>query len=64
MSDDKNEGVWKWLSNDAPPTFTDWQPGQPNNDPDQDCAHFYHLYDYRWDDIQCTEYNLPLCEKR
>lgn len=65
LSDDLTEGVWRWLTNGSTPTFTDWQPGQPNNYHNkQDCAHFYYSFDYKWEDTECTANNLPLCEKR
>ena len=64
LTDDMIEGVWRWVSNGSAPAFTDWIPGQPNNLGNQDCVAFSYPDDYTWNDTDCTDNNLPICEKR
>ena len=63
LTDVMIEGVWKWKSNDAVATFTDWTPGQPDNANNDDCAAMHVGNKWHWHDAQCVENFHPLCEK-
>ena len=63
LTDVMIEGVWKWKSSRSLATFTDWNPGQPDNYHDEDCVHIHPAYSWHWNDALCTENQYPLCEK-
>ncbi|KAJ8322376.1 hypothetical protein KUTeg_000847, partial [Tegillarca granosa] len=48
------EGSWKYGSTGSIFGFTDWYPGEPNNDQNQDCAGLYRSYNFRWEDGFCN----------
>jgi hypothetical protein len=62
-TDLKAEGNWTWMPSVDKIEFTDWYPGQPNNDQDQNCMQLYHAYLYHWDDDHCNEHKSFICEK-
>ena len=63
LTDQIIEGVWKWKSNGAVATFTDWLPGQPDNRHDEDCVDINSNNSWHWNDAPCTVHSYPLCEK-
>ena len=63
LTDEIAEGIWKWSNTSSQPKFTDWKPGEPNNDNNQDCARFEKDASGKWDDMWCNYNYLPLCEK-
>jgi len=52
------EDSWTWSSGD-PVSYTNWEPGEPNGGPDENCAEFYHdgaashIHGI-WNDLDCT----------
>ncbi|KAG8261889.1 mannose binding [Homalodisca vitripennis] len=60
------EGHWIWMSTgDTLPDFTDWLPGEPNNNGgNENCLHLVESNNqgYMWNDIPCTELMYPICE--
>jgi uncharacterized repeat protein (TIGR02543 family) len=40
LSDEADEGHWKWVNGQAV-TFSNWDPGEPNNSQNEDFAHLY-----------------------
>ena len=44
---------------------TDWNPGEPDNDHNQDCVLMKSdsHYHFRWDDVPCSYFVVPaICE--
>ena len=62
--DDIIEGEWKWASTGLGFSVTDWAPGEPNNDHEQDCLHIYAEKDYHWDDTACSVKMRFICESK
>lgn len=71
LEDFVREGHWVYVSNQEPPEYTFWAPGEPNNDVmhsgGQDCAIL--KTDGFWDDDFCDNYQLDrehtfICETR
>ncbi|XP_046659393.1 collectin-46-like isoform X2 [Homalodisca vitripennis] len=60
------QGHWVWMSTgDTLPDFTDWLPGEPNNDGcNENCLNFFesHNQGYMWNDAPCTTPMYPICE--
>lgn len=57
------EGSWKYGSTGSILGFTDWYPGEPNDDQNQDCAGLYRSYNFRWEDGFCNGTRYYICEK-
>ena len=55
----------RWGNNCTIPTYTDWNPGEPNDrDGLSDCVHLEHSgKDRRWDDVPCTARMYALCQR-
>jgi hypothetical protein len=49
LSDAANEGAFAWDNGEAL-TYTDWGPGEPNNDGGEDHA-LFSTYDFTWNDV-------------
>lgn len=49
-TDQVQEGVWQWTSGE-PTTYTNWQPGEPNNASNED---FANLSGNGWNDVEDT----------
>ncbi|CAC5422424.1 unnamed protein product [Mytilus coruscus] len=63
-TDIETEGVWIWDTSQTVVTFTDWFPGQPDNNVDsQNCLHLVKEYGYKWDDYPCERLHAFVCEK-
>ncbi|XP_039713214.1 CD209 antigen-like protein C isoform X1 [Pteropus medius] len=59
LSDQHNEGSWKWVDN-SPLHLSFWKEGEPNNQGDEDCV---ELYGDGWNDSVCNAENFWICEK-
>lgn len=63
MTDILVEGEWVWMSTQTTAHYTNWWPGEPNNDHAEDCASLHSDYSYKWNDADClVKYNF-ICEK-
>ncbi|KAJ8322375.1 hypothetical protein KUTeg_000846 [Tegillarca granosa] len=62
-TDEAMEGTWRYGSTGSIFDFTDWNPGQPNNYYNQDCAGLYRSFNFRWDDYSCNANRYYICEK-
>ena len=64
LSDRVTEGAWKWEGRGSLGGFTDWSPGQPDNNYGvaSDCVGFHHIHNWHWDDVSCALQFYPLCE--
>ncbi|XP_062568459.1 perlucin-like protein [Saccostrea cucullata] len=64
LSDILVEGDWVWTSTQTNPTYSNWNPGQPDNvHHHQDCGQLYGPYRFHWDDGLCNTANNFICEK-
>jgi hypothetical protein len=53
LSDVAEEGTFRWVNGEIP-AYTNWAPGEPNNDKDmQDYGHMY--IDGTWDDVEVKD---------
>ena len=58
-----SEGHWYWSKSGASVAdFTDWAPGEPNDDHDQDCM-WYKASVHQWDDAQCDTEIPFICQE-
>ncbi|XP_033724906.1 perlucin-like [Pecten maximus] len=58
------EGEWEWATNEQRFTFTDWYPGEPNNNYQgrlENCLCLYGYHDFRWNDEPCELQNHFIC---
>jgi hypothetical protein len=55
-------GIWEWVSDLSPLTFTSWGPNEPNN-AKENCAHIGSGKSFNWNDNLCTEKFNFICEK-
>jgi len=57
LSDQEEEGSFRWLSDMSGPTYSNWQKNEPNNGgtskSNQDCAQLWGKQEHRWDDQTC-----------
>ena len=61
LTDRAQEGSFVWFNN-QPPTYTNWNPGEPNDaGGGEDCAHIWSTTP-RWNDIPCGQTMGVLCE--
>merc|ERR1712227_886336 len=56
LSDFSHEGTWRWQESHDIPSYTNWQPGQPNGGTSQNCAMktFFKNEHGKWHDVACT----------
>ncbi|CAC5364261.1 unnamed protein product [Mytilus coruscus] len=58
------ESRFIWESDNTMLTYTDWNPGEPNNSQGQeDCVHMSSSITYKWNDIRCSHTFSFICEK-
>ena len=53
-TDAASDGTWVWSPSDSPLSYTNWHPGEPNNEYNQDCLLFNFDAFGKWDDNYCT----------
>ncbi|XP_048780982.2 echinoidin-like [Ostrea edulis] len=57
------EGTFKWARSGESVTFTDWNPGQPDDfHSGEDCMELQGAMDYHWNDLPCTARHRFICE--
>lgn len=63
-SDAVVEGVWTWYADHTDLTYTNWAPGQPDQDirRNQDCLILTATDNYTWHDVECSLKAHPICE--
>ncbi|XP_062612116.1 uncharacterized protein LOC134273915 [Saccostrea cucullata] len=65
-TDDRSEGIFEWTDTGTPypVTYSNWQPGQPNNvGSNQDCLLLqYPDNDWSWGDVNCADKHPFICE--
>ncbi|XP_039738633.1 C-type lectin domain family 17, member A [Pteropus medius] len=61
LSDRDHEGEWKWLDG-SPITLSFWDPEEPNNNYDEDCASMNK--GGSWNDLSCNKATYWICERK
>ncbi|XP_062613132.1 echinoidin-like [Saccostrea cucullata] len=58
------EGTFTWAKSGNPVTFTDWNPGQPDDygNSGEDCIELQGAMDYHWNDLPCIARHRFICE--
>lgn len=66
LSDEDEEGNFKWLSNGAAPSYTNWMNDEPNNlgvnGRDENCVVLDGNNEWKWNDVMCFFPNALVCE--
>ncbi|XP_052084101.1 perlucin-like protein isoform X2 [Mytilus californianus] len=62
--DSIQESNFLWESDNTNLTFTDWSPGEPNDNSNEDCVLVMNVFNYRWNDYQCSNRESYICEKK
>ncbi|OWF46013.1 perlucin-like protein [Mizuhopecten yessoensis] len=64
LSDWALEGNFIWVPEGLTPLYTNWGPGEPDNDhKDQHCTIIYTQEHYQWYDRTCNQQYSYICEK-
>lgn len=63
LSDEDKEGTWTLYGTKIPATFFDWMEGEPNQSGEEDCAHFWDRFSFKWNDEDCWFPYFFVCEK-
>ncbi|XP_006738173.1 C-type lectin domain family 17, member A [Leptonychotes weddellii] len=61
LNDREHEGDWKWLDG-SPVTLSFWDPEEPNNIYDEDCASMNK--GGTWNDLSCDKTTYWICERK
>uniref|UniRef100_A0A0F8AC12 Type-2 ice-structuring protein n=1 Tax=Larimichthys crocea TaxID=215358 RepID=A0A0F8AC12_LARCR len=61
-SDAQVEGEWFW-SDGTRFSYSNWCPGEPNNDRSQHCLQINYGAGNCWDDVSCYKYRPSVCAK-
>ena len=56
-----NEGSWYWSAGNGT-GYTNWNPGEPNDSGNEDCAEMAAWTNWQWNDIQCWSSKSWICE--
>ena len=64
LNDRAKEDTWVWSYSGEEPTFTKWNPNEPNNHlaNDEDCVALWADFGYNWNDIGCSTRYRSICE--
>ena len=55
LSDQGEEGNFRWLSDSSDVTYSNWGKNEPNNTGGkQDCVQLWVYRNHQWDDQQCS----------
>ena len=58
-----SESQWVWAKREEPFDYTNWYPGNPNNDRGQDCLCLLGNFGYKWDDMWCDHKGYFICKR-
>ena len=67
LNDIQTEGIFKWISSNTTPSFTNWNPAnprEPNNYFGEDCVVLRELHNFKWNDVPCRSKHRFICELR
>ena len=61
-TDSATEGTFRWTATNEVLTYTNWQPGEPNDfRGGEDCVQIF-IYAIEWNDMSCTINGSSVCE--
>ncbi|XP_053407165.1 perlucin-like protein [Mercenaria mercenaria] len=64
LNDLQEEGSWVWVDSNEAVSYTNWYPGQPDNEAsNENCAHLNPVYNDLWNDKECYSLLNYICEK-
>ncbi|XP_063405664.1 perlucin-like protein [Mytilus trossulus] len=63
-TDEYSEGKWEWASTGYALDYSNWYPGEPNNDGDEDCLMTGDSFKALWNDDNCGSHQKFICEKK
>lgn len=63
-SDLSQEGTWRWANDNSKVNFNNWLRGQPDNQNNEDCLHYWPKYNYGWNDNPCRSSSWYICEQK
>ncbi|XP_076083529.1 CD209 antigen-like protein D [Mytilus galloprovincialis] len=63
-TDEYSEGQWEWASTGDALDYSNWYPGEPNNDGGEDCLMTGGGYKTLWNDGHCESHFKFICEKK
>ncbi|CAC5419270.1 unnamed protein product [Mytilus coruscus] len=63
-TDEFSEGQWEWASTGDALDYSNWYPGEPNNDGGEDCLMTGGNYRTLWNDGNCGSHHKYICEKK
>ncbi|XP_035696642.1 collectin-12-like [Branchiostoma floridae] len=64
LTDQLQEGTFVWEDGAAITGWNNWWPGEPSNGrgSGEDCAEWFALYGYKWNDQPCSVWQYYVCE--
>merc|ERR1712198_114392 len=64
LTDEAEEGTWRWAESHKLPTWTNWSSGNPDNGHgNEDCVYMWKERDHQWNDDGCNDKQAHgLCE--
>ena len=61
ITDKAREGTFRLASSNEVIGYTNWGPGEPSQDGDEDCVQFQQVT-HTWNDNTCTKYFFAICQ--
>ncbi|KAI8513759.1 carbohydrate binding [Branchiostoma belcheri] len=62
LSDQNAEGQWRFADGTALGFYNNWNPGEPNNVRNEDCATLLPGYGGKWNDLSCSSNLRYICQ--
>ncbi|XP_078701529.1 macrophage mannose receptor 1-like [Branchiostoma floridae x Branchiostoma belcheri] len=62
LSDQNAEGQWRFADGTAIGSYNNWNPGEPNNAGNEDCATLLPGYGGKWNDLPCSSDQRYICQ--
>ncbi|XP_019622030.1 PREDICTED: uncharacterized protein LOC109468216 [Branchiostoma belcheri] len=62
LSDQNAEGQWRFADGTALGSYNNWNPGEPNNVRNEDCATLLPGYGGKWNDLSCSSNLRYICQ--
>eukprot|EP00105_Crassostrea_gigas_P043771 XP_019927919.1 PREDICTED: perlucin-like protein [Crassostrea gigas] len=62
LNDISNEGTFLWVATSTQVSYSNWNPGEPNDSGGEDCVHLLEST-HKWNDINCARNHSYICQK-